>query len=305
MGLVRKGPLKLITFDGDVTLYPDGRNLDADNPVISRILDLLLRGVAIGIVTAAGYTEAANYYHRLHGLLDRVHLAVHEKKLTSPRLVVLGGESQYLFDFAPSSPHCLKRIPSEQWMLDEMLAWGEESITALLDVAEDALRECIATLGLAARVMRKERAVGIIPECTIPGAPKLAREQLEETVLITQQRIEMFGPKIPFCAFNGEICLYYSRQKLPWLTWIIQGATTSLSTSATNRGACSLVSTISGASRRGRPYMLETSSCRLAPMISRYETLGASVTSLICYAGTTGLHDSMDRESDGDGPALG
>ena len=207
MGLVRNGPLELITFDGDVTLYDDGRNLDQANPVIRRILNFLLRGIAIGIVTAAGYTEAANYHNRLHGLLDAVKAGVAEGELSHPRLVVLGGESQYLFDFDASSPHCLRCIPSERWMLDEMLAWSNASIVSLLDVAEAALRECVATLSIPARVVRKDRAVGITPEAAEGGSgepQRLPREQLEETVLITKQRIEMLGPKIPFCAFNGE-----------------------------------------------------------------------------------------------------
>ena len=155
-------------------------------------------------MTAAGYTDAANYYSRLHGLLDAVKDGVQAKTLTDPRLVVLGGESQYLFDFVPQLPHCLVRFDRDLWMLDEMLAWTEDGIQSLLDVAEEGLRECISTLGLAARILRKERAVGIIPTDTSPGAPRLDREQLEETVLITQQKIEMFGPKIPFCAFNGD-----------------------------------------------------------------------------------------------------
>ena len=205
MGLVRKGPLELVTFDGDVTLYADGQNLDPENPVIPRILRLLSRGVNVGIVTAAGYVEASSYHTRLHGLLDAVKAGVESKQLSHPRVVVVGGESQYLFDFSSASPHCLRRVPRTDWMPNVMLSWTEVGIKCLLDIAEEALHECIETLGLDARIVRKERAVGIVPTATGPGAPKLAREQLEETVLITQQRIEMLGPKIPFCAFNGKI----------------------------------------------------------------------------------------------------
>ena len=205
MGLVRKGPLELVTFDGDVTLYPDGENLGPDSPIISRILRLLSRGVNIGIVTAAGYTEASSYHARLYGLLEAVKAGTESKKLSRPRLVVVGGESQYLFDFSSASPHCLRRVPRTDWMPNVMLSWTEVGIKCVLDIAEEALTECIETLGLAARIVRKERAVGIVPTATGPGAAKLAREQLEETVLITQQRIEMLGPKIPFCAFNGKL----------------------------------------------------------------------------------------------------
>src|SRR6266496_5056836 len=37
--------LKLITFDGDVTLYPDGSTLLPENPVIPYILTLLSQGI--------------------------------------------------------------------------------------------------------------------------------------------------------------------------------------------------------------------------------------------------------------------
>ena len=64
-----------------------------------------------------------------------------------------------------------------------MLLWQDSDIDVLLDVAEVALKECIANMRLEAQLLRKERAVGIIP---LPGK-KLFREQLEETVLVTQK----------------------------------------------------------------------------------------------------------------------
>ena len=50
-------PLKLVTFDGDVTLYEDGMSLTPDNPVVVRLLKLLESDIYVGIVTAAGYSE--------------------------------------------------------------------------------------------------------------------------------------------------------------------------------------------------------------------------------------------------------
>jgi IMP and pyridine-specific 5'-nucleotidase len=38
MGVAAAGTLDLATFDGDVTLYDDGKSLEADNPVIIRII---------------------------------------------------------------------------------------------------------------------------------------------------------------------------------------------------------------------------------------------------------------------------
>ncbi|KAL8792010.1 MAG: hypothetical protein Q9195_005351 [Heterodermia aff. obscurata] len=204
MSLVRLGPLHLVTFDGDVTLYDDGDSLTAGNPVIPRILGLLGRGINVAIVTAAGYTESEKYHARLYGLLDAMRVAVIEGRLEKPGLVVMGGESNYLFVFNSEVEYCLESVPRHLWLLDAMRLWSEEEIAALLDVAEAALKECVSTLGLSAEVLRKERAVGIIPST---GAPvqKFTREQLEETVLVTQQVVDMSpaGKRIPFCAFNG------------------------------------------------------------------------------------------------------
>jgi IMP and pyridine-specific 5'-nucleotidase len=197
MSLVRSSRLELVTFDGDVTLYDDGHSLTPDNPVIPKILDLIKNGARIGIVTAAGYTEAEKYHERLFGLLDKLV----EVGVEANRLVVMGGESNFLFAYDPSQKSRLRSVPIEEWQLPEMKTWTEENITALLDVAESALRSCVTYLNLPVSVLRKVRAVGIYP----PAGVRLAREQLEETVLVTQRILELSdaGKKLPFCAFNG------------------------------------------------------------------------------------------------------
>ena len=83
-----------------------------------------------------------------------------------------------------------------------MSTWTQPTITSLLDLAESSLRECVTNLSLPAIILRKERAVGIIP--SVPGY-KFPRESLEETVLVVQKKLEMseVGKKLPFCAFNG------------------------------------------------------------------------------------------------------
>jgi IMP and pyridine-specific 5'-nucleotidase len=113
-----------------------------------------------------------------------------------------GGESNFLFKFSPHSPHLLEWVPRRTWILDEMHAWTEQTIQALLDKAEAALRECVHNLSLPAVIIRKERAVGIIPAST---SLRFARESLEETVLVVQKILEMspVSKVLPFCAFNG------------------------------------------------------------------------------------------------------
>lgn len=209
--------LQLATFDGDVTLYDDGGSLAPDSPLVPRLLDLLRKNVRVGIVTAAGYTTADRYHARLHGLLDALADPAHPDlpgpvaalaaRLTPAQrrnLLVMGGEANYLFAFDPSpaaAPHHLRAVPRAEWLTPEMAAWREADIAALLDDAEAALRECVRALALPAVVMRKDRAVGIVPE---PEGARIPRESLEETVLVVQRLLENSlagrAKRVPFCA---------------------------------------------------------------------------------------------------------
>lgn len=156
-------------------------------------------------MTAAGYTTADRYYARLHGLLDAVALSPELSPAQKQGLVVMGGEANYLFEFCPTSPHLLEAVPRPAWLTPEMASWSDDDITALLDVAETALRDCVKGLNLPATVARKDRAVGILPT----GGPdvRIPRESLEETVLVVQKTLELSAAgltrRVPFCAFNG------------------------------------------------------------------------------------------------------
>ncbi|KAH7309078.1 IMP-specific 5'-nucleotidase [Stachybotrys elegans] len=218
---VNNGALQLATFDGDVTLYDDGESLLTSNPVIPRILDLLKKNIKVGIVTAAGYTAAERYYERLHGLLDAIAGSTDLDTTQRQNLIIMGGEANYLFEFSASSRWLLEPVPRERWLTPEMSKWSEADITALLDLAEAALRDCIRTMRLPAEVIRKDRAVGIIPL----SEARISRESLEETVLVVQRILELeqqrqkqhqrrtsvmgggaaslTGRPVPFCAFNG------------------------------------------------------------------------------------------------------
>lgn len=200
MSLVRSGPIELVTFDGDVTLYDDGMNLLPENPIIPKILQLMRRGSKIGIVTAAGYTEASRYYGRLFGLLH----AIQESDLpleAKQGFMIMGGESSFCFKFDENSPDLLKFVPREDWVLKEMLLWSDADVAELLDIAEASLRDTVKNMRMNAEIVRKERAVGIIPK----NGDRFCRETLEETVLIVQKVLDIseVGQRLPFCAFNG------------------------------------------------------------------------------------------------------
>lgn len=204
MAVTTYSSLQLATFDGDVTLYDDGQALEADSPLVPRLLDLLRKNVRVGIVTAAGYTSADRYYARLHGLLDAMAASTELTPTQKSNLLVMGGEANYLFAFdasAEAAPHLLRPVPRGEWLTPDMMAWGEADIAALLDDAEAALRECVKGLNLPATVMRKDRAVGIVPE---PEGVRIPRESLEETVLVVQRLLENSlagrAKRVPFCA---------------------------------------------------------------------------------------------------------
>ncbi|KAI1080512.1 IMP-specific 5-nucleotidase [Whalleya microplaca] len=207
MAVTTYNTLQLATFDGDVTLYDDGQSLEPSSPVIPQMIDLLRKNVKIGIVTAAGYTTSDRYYARLHGLLDAIATSTALTPQQRQNIVIMGGEANYLFEFDSTSPHLLSPVPREQWLTPEMAAWSDEGIAALLDVAEATLRDCIKNMNLPATLMRKDRAIGIIPK---DPKVRIPRESLEETVLVVQKILELsvvgrdFGNKVvPFCAFNG------------------------------------------------------------------------------------------------------
>lgn len=166
------------------------------------MLGLLKRDICVGVVTAAGYVDrdGLKYYMRLSGLLEAVSRSTLQSR-QKQNLVILGGECNYMFRFNDSSPTKLEWLEPESWQLDEMKLWDSRDIQQLLDIGETVLRNCISTLKLPAEILRKQRAVGIVQA----AVGKFAREQLEETVLAVQRRLEYeeVTRRVPFCAFNG------------------------------------------------------------------------------------------------------
>ncbi|KAI9022074.1 IMP-specific 5-nucleotidase [Hyaloraphidium curvatum] len=195
--------LKLVTFDGDLTLYEDGGALDPASPLIALMGRMMVdHGVHIAIVTAAGYTgpEAPGLYRkRLGPLLDHIEARFRALEPTArgAKFFVFGGESSYLFSFGPF------KDPASRWELHPVPPSTWES-----------LEDTASLLGLSdsVSVIRKPRAVGIVPK-----GVKLGREQLDEFALASQDALGRWGRireardaaegkvhvVVPFCAFNG------------------------------------------------------------------------------------------------------
>ncbi|KAJ3394330.1 IMP 5'-nucleotidase [Lobulomyces angularis] len=217
--------LKLITFDGDMTLYADGKDFARDSVLVALMIQLLAFDLYVAIVTAAGYgNDNVKYEKRLNGLLEGIQsssaLTMEQKK----RFYVMGVTSNLVY------------IPEELYQPASMKLWSQDKkrIDTLLNVAHGCLIENCERMSITEKtqIIRKDKAVGVICK---PGF-ELSREQLDELALATQKRLNNFQhvqrvrlvydvvlPKkrkaeeneisqlsaqnrcepIPFCAFNG------------------------------------------------------------------------------------------------------
>ena len=202
------GSLKMITFDGDETLYRHGDNFASGSKLARYIIKLMQNGVHVALVTAAGYPhDGAKYEGRMRGLLDSF-VASSLPEEVMARFWVLGGECNYLFRCGANAR--LTEVPSREW-LPEAEHWSAEEIRSLLDTAESCIRSTMASLKLRGRVLRKERAVGLIPggkegkkrEPTGSGGKSIRRELLDEVCLAVQEELRAASFTIPYCAFNG------------------------------------------------------------------------------------------------------
>ncbi|KAI9100580.1 IMP-specific 5-nucleotidase [Phlyctochytrium arcticum] len=203
--------LKLITFDGDMTLYADGADFAADSHLVKLIIQLLRHGLYVALVTAAGYPkDAAKYEQRLQGLLAGFRSSQLPPADLS-RFYVMGGECNYLFQYDAHVHHLVYLEPAK-YEPESVRAWSldDARIGELLDLTVETLRERVEDMGLAdkAVVLRKARAAGVIAAKDV----RLTREQLDELALSVQRRLNNFQharrvqtgqTALPFCAFNG------------------------------------------------------------------------------------------------------
>lgn len=188
--------LKLMTFDGDQTLYPDQQNLE--DPIICELLlTLLKKGVKIALVTAANYgLQVEKYEGRIGKLLEyfaRQVETIPASEVLSPHsggkngvdstpsesrtkisvgpalpkefcknFFIVAGESNFLLTLGEN----YKIQPcQEKWTACQEIPTAEpsENMLELLNVCEATLREGIADLNMTkATVLRKKTSVGVI-----------------------------------------------------------------------------------------------------------------------------------------------
>jgi len=205
--------LRLVTFDGDKTLYEDGADFQAGSKLVVRLIKLLRQGLNICVVTAAGYPGKPEMYEkRLEGLLQGFEVA-HLDADTAGRLMVLGGESNFLFRCEPvgepgAEKYRFVEVPTDEWATPAQ-RWCWREAKRVLDIAQESMEDTVAKLHMQDTViLRKDLAVGLIKsEEARAKNKKLPREALDEVVLRVQshlQEAQLSGMPIgPHCAFNG------------------------------------------------------------------------------------------------------
>ncbi|AMD22518.1 HHL252Wp [Eremothecium sinecaudum] len=212
--LARSKNLRMMTFDGDVTLYADGGTLNVGDKAVSRLVKLLEIGIYVAIVTAAGYDDALNYERRLIGLIKKLEEHQEVPLGVKERLCIMGGESNFLFKYYERERKGgFKRVNYNEWMLNDLRNWTHEDIKATLDLAEETFKSMLVLLNLPPEtsIIRKERSVGIVPgyrwdpELKIETKVPILRESLEEIVLRVEAKLESFVPakRIMFSCFDG------------------------------------------------------------------------------------------------------
>ncbi|KXS17242.1 IMP-specific 5-nucleotidase [Gonapodya prolifera JEL478] len=195
--------LRLITFDGAMTLYDDGGEFPRDSRIGRLLSAFLKRGVNLAIVTAArGWRGSWRGLTRMESVMEKAgrgessFLAQCSLQMT----LCQGGECNYLHTFTPSSGR-LSYIPPSQYLpadISNPLSFSlhpsnTSRIAAFLDVVEQCLLETREEMNLQERtkVIRKERAVGVLP---VEGMHSDTSNDAASVLSL---------PDLPFCAFNG------------------------------------------------------------------------------------------------------
>jgi IMP and pyridine-specific 5'-nucleotidase len=195
---------KLVTFDADDTIYEDGGTVSSGSPMEEIMYKMLERGLFVALCTAAGYPgNHERYEERLKGILDGFKARNISSEMMS-RFMVMGGECNYLLKLVNKLNSDdgtdyigLEYVDESLWKDGRGVRWSHDDVKDLLDTAEEALKEVSSDLCLPVRILRKERAIGLINE----SGKRFSYELLEETALSVQYALRGFS--IPHCAFNG------------------------------------------------------------------------------------------------------
>lgn len=216
LATARAGP-RLVTFDGDGTLYPANQGLDCElqpggqadvqaeggaRELVSLLLALLERGVAVALLTGVGDPRPEPYEARLAGPLK----CLRGRALPpGAALYAVGGQCNYCFRYS-SARERLEPLPREAWEPEVMKGWSRACVEEALDAAQAALEQGAARLGIAGHTstIRKERAVGVLYRGKIHRSTTFLLDELAllarvAVVKVLAQRQQ----QLPFCTSNS------------------------------------------------------------------------------------------------------
>eukprot|EP00471_Norrisiella_sphaerica_P012233 CAMPEP_0184497496 /NCGR_PEP_ID=MMETSP0113_2-20130426/36736_1 /TAXON_ID=91329 /ORGANISM="Norrisiella sphaerica, Strain BC52" /LENGTH=394 /DNA_ID=CAMNT_0026884629 /DNA_START=110 /DNA_END=1294 /DNA_ORIENTATION=+ len=199
--------VRLLTFDGDKTLYEDRSSLDSESPLVEPLLALLQKGCAVALVTAVGYPEPSPYESRLSGLLERLK---YEDVSVYSNLFVVGGQCNYLFRCEKGGKFA--EVPDEDWRDPLVASWDKKDVKAFLDLAADTLENLCNDFKLKFSLVRKPLASGVLYDGEEnPSVPLFLDEIAFEVRDALQDHFSPAGLRLssgqtgslPFCTFNG------------------------------------------------------------------------------------------------------
>ena len=167
---------------------------------------LLKNDVICCVVTAAGYEyQTEKYELRMTGLLTFFkQKGLRQEKCQN--FFIFGGECNYLMQLGNDYHlHPVKEtgpggwITATRYLGDSPGNWSDEAVSMLLDVSEDVFKTSVHEQKLRARVIRKKRSIGLVPQ----SDELISRESLDETVLRAHDALNDANISLPYCAFNG------------------------------------------------------------------------------------------------------
>ena len=200
--IVARGP-KLVTLDGDGTLYKQGGSVLKKGLLAALIVILLMFRINVAVVTALSHPdEPHKYRQKFQGIIDMMMKVFpdYPERKDIGKFYIMGGQCNYLYRIDREGR--IEEIPKEEWDPSGKTRWDKRSVRRILDIAQEALEESVKRLSVGATIIRKELAVGMVPKGRVAGS------LLEYIALEVTERVNKHSARkkhaLPFVAFSSS-----------------------------------------------------------------------------------------------------